>query len=92
MEDFKDKLGKKPLNDEEFMRAEEFILKTIQEKKRRRTTKADKIRTLYFQLRRLRQDGLSWKDLSIYLKEFHKIKISQRYLREIYMCIEKESF
>jgi hypothetical protein len=83
---------KQTLTDEEIAKIETIRrnrIKTTHRKKKSPLKKVIEIQ-LYELIKRLRSDGLSWRDISAYIARYHKRRISHAYIAAAYKTISAE--
>jgi hypothetical protein len=80
------------LSDEEFAKMQEIRIDRIKSKKRKKASpKKNLIRIRFFELiRKLREEGLSWREVSDYLVTHHKTKLTHSYIRESFIELSAE--
>ena len=80
------------LSDEEFQKIQEIRIERIQGKKRKKASpKKELIRVRFYQLiQTLREKGLSWREISDFLRTHHKTKLTHSYIRESFIALSKE--
>lgn len=80
------------LSDEEFAKMQEIRIDRIKSKKRKKASpKKNLIRVRFFELiRKLREEGLSWREISDYLATHHKTKLTHSYIRESFIELTEE--
>lgn len=80
------------LSDEEFQKVQEIRIERIRGKKRKKSSpKKEVIRVRFFDLiRKLRDEGLSWRDISDYIATHHKTRLTHSYIRESFIELSAE--
>ena len=80
------------LSEEEFSKMQEIRIDRVKAKKRKKgSPKKEIIRIRFFDLiRKLREEGLSWRDISDYIAIHHKTKLTHGYIRESYNELVEE--
>ena len=84
---------KKALTDEEAEKITELrIQRIIAEKNKGRASQQKHLIEIRFyeEIKNLKEKGLSWREIAIYIKKFHKKKISHGYLQQCYHQIQRE--
>jgi len=84
--------GKKALTDEEAKTLTERRIGRIKaQHKRKNSPKREVIRVRFYEeIRTLRAEGLSWLEITNYIKMFHKEKFSLTYLKKVFEQLEQE--
>ena len=76
---------KQPLGDEEGKQLFEKRIAEVGTRKRKPAPKEEMIKLRYMILiAELRKSGLSWRQVSLYLKKYHSFKVSYAYLKMIF--------
>ncbi len=80
------------LSEEEFAKMQEIRIDRIKSKKKKKgSPKKEIIRVRFFELiRKLRDEGLSWREISDYIATHHKTSLVHSYIRESYIELSAE--
>lgn len=80
------------LSEEEFAKMQEIRIGRIRGKKKKKgSPKKEIIRIRFFELiRKLREEGLSWREISDYIATHHKITLTHTYIRESFLQLSAE--
>jgi hypothetical protein len=80
------------LSDEEFKKIQEIRIERIQGKKRKKASpKKEIIRVRFYQLiQTLREKGLSWREISDFIRTHHKTRLAHSYIRESFIELTAE--
>ena len=82
---------KSSLSDEELKEIKSLRIKRLLEKKSRKKEKENTIRKKYFWLiKDLKEQGLSWRKIALYLKKYHKFNVTHGYLQQVFKKISLE--
>ena len=82
---------KSSLSDEELKEIKSLRIKRLLEKKSRKKEKENTIRKKYFWLiKDLKEQGLSWRKIALYLKKYHKFSVTHGYLQQTFKKISLE--
>jgi hypothetical protein len=75
------------LSEEEFAKMQEIRIDRIKSKKKKKgSPKKEIIRIRFFELiRKLREEGLSWREISDYIATHHKMALTHSYIRESFI-------
>ena len=75
------------LSEEEFAKMQEIRIDRIKSKKKKKgSPKKEIIRIRFFELiRKLREEGLSWREISDYIATHHKTTLTHSYIRESFI-------
>jgi hypothetical protein len=83
---------KSSLSDEELKEIKSLRIKRLLEKKSRKKEKENTIRKKYFWLiKDLKEQGLSWRKIALYLKKYHKFNVTHGYLQQVFSRISAEN-
>ena len=83
---------KSSLSDEELKEIKSLRIKRLLEKKSRKKEKENTIRKKYFWLiKDLKEQGLSWRKIALYLKKYHKFSVTHGYLQQTFKKISLEN-
>jgi len=80
------------LSEVEFAKVQDIRIDRIKSKKRKKASpKKEVIRVRYFDLiKKLREEGLSWREVSDYIATHHKTKLTHSYIRESFIELSAE--
>jgi hypothetical protein len=80
------------LSEEEFAKVQEIRIERIRGKKRTKgSPKKNLIRVrFYHEIQTLREKGLSWREISDFLRTHHKVKLAHSYIRESFIELTAE--
>ncbi len=80
------------LSEEEFAKMQEIRIDRIKSKKKKKgSPKKEIIRIRFFELiRKLREEGLSWREISDYIATHHKMTLTHSYIRESFIELSAE--
>lgn len=80
------------LSEEEFAKMQEIRIDRIKAKKKKKgSPKKEIIRIRFFELiRKLREEGLSWREISDYIATHHKMILTHSYIRESFIELSAE--
>ena len=80
------------LTEEEHQKVQQIRIDRIKSKKRKKSSpKKEIIRVRFFELvKKLRAEGLSWRQVSDYIAVHHKTKLTYSYLRDSYIELAEE--
>ena len=82
---------KKALTMEEASKITQIRIERIKAKKRiKKSKKREWIEHYLPLLKQLREAGLSWRDIALYIKKYHRIKIAPSYLVTVYKGLTEE--
>ena len=83
---------KSSLSDEELSEIKMLRIKRLLSKKKRPSEKENTIRKKYFWLiKDLKEQGLSWRKIALYLEKYHKFSITHGYLQQVFSRISAEN-
>ena len=83
---------KSSLSDEELSEIKMLRIKRLLSKKKRPSEKENTIRKKYFWLiKDLKEQGLSWRKIALYLKKYHKFSVTHGYLQQTFKKISLEN-
>ena len=83
---------KSNLSDEELSEIKMLRIKRLLSRKKRPSEKENTIRKKYFWLiKDLKEQGLSWRKIALYLKKYHKFNVTHGYLQQVFSRISAEN-